>query len=181
MGGPTESVPVRSVQEARLGAADGELDLRAAERMPEAYWRYLRRRFVGVIRAVDAPERPAIVLLTRRLPLLRFGATRAESGEGVARVSLAIEGGLLLARAGKWRGVLSFELAAPPPDAEQRGVIARGIVDGYQPRLCAPGPLLGTRTWIYAKTQLRLHVAVMRGFLRSLAERPRIGGRDQWE
>jgi hypothetical protein len=137
-----------------------------AEDLPAAYWRYLRRRSGGLIRGVGIDRGPETVLLFKPLVLLRFGPPRIERAGGLERVTMTIEGGLLLARSGRGHGALRFELERPP--GAPAPVIARGIVEGYLPRLRGPGPLLGLRSWIYSQTQLRLHFRVTSGFLRSL-------------
>ena len=56
------------------------------ERLARAYWRYLSRISLGLIRVVYAPDSRTVVLLSRRLPLLRFHApeyeTEPDSGVG---------------------------------------------------------------------------------------------------
>src|SRR5215213_4443441 len=56
------------------------------ERLARAYWRYLSRISLGLIRVVYAPDSRTVVLLSRRLPMLRFHAPEYDTGPGYGTV-----------------------------------------------------------------------------------------------
>jgi hypothetical protein len=169
----TADGPLRSIQEAELTMAPGQLrDLWTAEtleRLGRGYWRHLSRISLRLLRVAYAPTSHSVLLL-RRLELLRFGAPRYDTGGEVARVSWAIERGILVARAGRGRGELRFEARRLPGDndAGRARIRIRAVVESYYPLLRGSGVFARIGAWIYAQTQLRIHVAVTRGFLRSL-------------
>jgi hypothetical protein len=164
--------PLRSTQAAELepGAGPvGELWSRAAlERMATAYWRFLERRSLGLLRIADVDGAPAVTLISTRLPLLRFRPPRYDSGPGFGRVTWPIERGALVARDGRGRGYLRFDVRRlEGGEAGERALVTAEVANFY-PWLRGSGRFARIGTRIYAQTQARLHVWTTRGFLHSL-------------
>ena len=173
--GELERVPqsgaVASVQEAEVSLAPELLDqlwqAPNLERLAAAYWRHIRRATFGLVRVVYEPDSRTVVLLSRRLPLLRFHAPEYEIGPKFGLVSWRIERGILVATQGRGTGYLRifvWRLHNAEPT-----VRVRLEVRNFYPWLRGRGWFARFGTWIYAQTQLRIHVAVCRSFLRSLA------------
>jgi hypothetical protein len=135
------------------------------ERLARSYWRYLNRVTLGLVRVVYGPDYRAVVLCSRRLPLLRFEAPEYETGPGSGQVTWTIERGLLVASEGRGEGFLRIGVSRP---AEER-VRVRLEVRNFYPWLRGSGRFARFGAWLYAQTQLRIHVLVCNGFLRSLA------------
>ena len=76
---------------------------------------------------------------------------------------------MLVARAGRGRGYLRFDVRRldPGPGGEAR-VRIRAVVANFYPLLRGSGRFARIGAFIYAQSQLRLHVLVTRGYLRSL-------------
>jgi len=146
------------------------------ERLARTYWRYLSRISLGLLRVVYTESSRAIVLLGRPLVLLRFHAPEYETTPTRGSVTWRIDRGLLVAPSGRGRGWLRITVERPP-DGEGSEVTVRvsSEVSNFHPMLAASRPggrggLLGRLArWFYAVTQLRIHVVVTHGFLRSLA------------
>ena len=170
----TEEGPLRSIQEAELTMSAellGELwTVESLERLGRAYWRHLTRSSLGLIRVTYSPTWRSLVLVSRRLELLRFGAPRYETEPGLGRISWRIERGLLVAPAGRGRGEFRFEVRRPPPDPGNEGARIRisAVVENYYPLLRGHGRFARLGTQLYSQTQLRIHRRVARSFLRSL-------------
>lgn len=176
-GGPAGADgPVRSVQ-----AAEFELPLdylerswhtEYLERLARAYWTYLERISLGALRVVYGPYSRTVVLLSRRLPLLRFRAPSYETAPGLGQVTWPIERGVLVAPAGRGRGCLRISIRrVEDPTVPQGRALVRvaAEVANFYPGLRLSGPLTRLGTWIYNQTQARIHRLVTTGFLRSLA------------
>jgi hypothetical protein len=167
--------PLGSVQEAELRGSREAVDRLLGEdslrRLGSAYWRYLGRISLGLLRVCSGPDHR---LLSLRLPpaaLLRFAAPRYRCGPDWAEVGWGIEGGLLVAREGRGRGSLRIRLQRPGGAEQGEGgrLLIRMAVDDYYPRLRGRGRLARAGAWLYARTQAGIHRLAMRGFLRSLA------------
>jgi hypothetical protein len=146
------------------------------ERLARSYWRFLNRVSLGLIRVVYAPDSQTVVLVSRRLPLLRFRAPSYEAGPGEASVTWQIERGLLVAREGRDRGFLRIDvLRRAEGEGELRAgpgaelVRLRVEVRNFYPWIRGRGRFARFGTWLYSNTQLRVHALVCRMFLRSLA------------
>ncbi len=167
--------PAGSVQEAEA-IVPGELLERLwrtayLERLAHAYWRHLRRISLGLIRVLYAPDSRSIVLVHRRLVLLRFRRPRYDTGLGFGQVTWPIERGLLVAKRGRGHLRISVRRVEPAP-GETEGRIRiriRAEVRNFYPLLRGAGRFARLGARIYAATQLRIHVLVTRGFLRSLS------------
>jgi hypothetical protein len=141
------------------------------ERLAREYWRYLRRVSRGVLRVVYEPDARTVVLLARPLALLRFRPPEFVTGSEAATVTWRIDRGLLVARTGRGTGLLRISVRRanrPAPGVARIGVTAE--VQNFYPWLRGSGRLARLGTWLYSRTQLRLHVLITRGFLRSLAQ-----------
>ena len=178
--GETERVPetgaVASVQEAEVTIP---ADLVASlwkpeylERLARAYWAWLTRVTLGLIRVVYDSDSRQVVLITRRLPLLTFHAPEYETGTGTGQVTWAIARGLLVAREGRDRnGFLRIAVArcGPTPSGSEEALRIRLEVRNFYPWLRGSGRFARFGAWLYGQTQLRIHVLVCNAFLRSLA------------
>jgi hypothetical protein len=175
---------VESVQRAEVDVPEDRLnDLwrpESLERLARAYWRWLNRISLGLLRVVYEPERRTVVLVFRPFALLRFRAPEYEMTERGGVVTWRIERGLLVAREGEdGSGYLRIEVerldrgdaaesSPPPPPGRVRLRVANSVANFY-PWLRGTGWFARFGTWIYSQTQLRIHVLVTNGFLRSLA------------
>jgi hypothetical protein len=164
--------PLRSVQEAEISLDRSQLEQMWREeflqRFARGYWRHLQRISLRLVRTVDAPDSTAVVLGIRQLTLLRFHLPEFEFGPEAGRVTWRIERGILVARQGRGQGYLRFELRLPAPSSGDARIRVRAEVANYYPFLRGSGWFSRAGAWIYAQTQLRLHVLVTRGYLRSL-------------
>lgn len=166
--------PVASYQEAE---ADLPLDVleqlwnpEYLERLAHSYWRWLRRISLGLLRIVYRPHSRTIVLLSERVPLLRFRRPEYITA-GLGQVTWRIERGFLVARAGRGRGFLRLTIRqlGPGSGPDTCRVHLRAEVTNFYPFLRGSGPFARIGVFVYTFTQLRIHVLVTRGFLRSLA------------
>jgi hypothetical protein len=164
---------VRSVQAADLllseAAVRGLWSPENLERLARAYWRFLTRVTLGLIRVRYTERERFVVLLFRPLKLLTFQAPEYELDADHGVVSWRIERGLLVARAGRHgKGRLRIEVRRCPSDDPASAAEARLHVEvevaNFYPAIASG---LGRR--IYNATQSRIHVIVTHGFLRSLA------------
>ncbi len=167
---------VQSVQEAEVRMSTTNLETlwkaETLERLARAYWAYVTKLFLNLVRVVYEPDSTTVVLLSRRLPLLRFGAPEYEITEdgGGGCVTWPIDRGLLVAKEGSGQGSLRIrvsQLGDPDPDCEK--VRVRVAVRNFYPWLRGRGRFARLGSWIYARTQLAMHVIACNGFLRSLS------------
>jgi hypothetical protein len=148
------------------------------ERLARAYWRWLNRISLGLLRVVYEPEARTVVLLFRPFALLRFHAPEYETDESRGVVTWRIERGLLVAREGEGgNGYLRIaverlrdvgESGVPVPPGRVRVRVSSAVANFY-PWLRGTGWFSRFGTWLYGQTQLRIHILVTNGFLRSLA------------
>ena len=116
--------------------------------------------------------------------LLRFRRPRYDTGLGFGQVTWPIERGLLVpqgAAAGTCGSRFDGSTGAGDPGGGERCWI-RAEVQNFYPLLRGGGRFARIGAAIYAATQLRIHVWITRGFLRSL-EPPRpasLAGRARW-
>lgn len=146
------------------------------ELLARSYWRFLNRRTFGTVRVVYGPDSRSVVLLSPRIPLLRFGAPRFSTGADSGIVEWPIERGLLVSRAGRRQGYLRIEAsrrdraAGGTRRAGRESVLITSEVANFYPWIRGSGPFARLGTWIYSQTQLRAHIWITRGFLRSLTD-----------
>ena len=176
----TERVPetgaVASVQEADVTMpaelADELWRAQNLERLARAYWAWLTRVTLGLIRVVYGPDSRQVVLLSRRIPLLTFHAPEYETEADRGQVTWAIERGVLVAREGRERnGFLRITVARcpPAPGTSESTLRVTLEVRNFYPWLRGSGRFARFGAWLYGQTQLRIHVLVCNAFLRSLA------------
>jgi hypothetical protein len=136
------------------------------ERLARTYWSFLSRATLGLVRVYYGDRDRRVCLLSRRLPLLVFGAPTYEFDEHRAVVRWQIVRGLLVARAGHGAdGFLEIDVRRrPTPDGGSVHVSVEVEVANFHPAIAS-----AIGRWIYAQTQSRIHVLVTHGFLRSLA------------
>jgi GNAT superfamily N-acetyltransferase len=169
----TPDGPLRSVQEAELAMDAAALEQlwrpETLERLARGYWRYLNQISLGLLRIAYSGSARSIVVVWRRFELLRFRAPRYDTGPGFGRVTWPIERGVLVAPGGRGRGYLSFDVRRAEAQAEGEGrVRVRAVVSNFYPLLRGSGRFARIGGVIYSQTQLRVHVLVTRGYLRSL-------------
>jgi hypothetical protein len=185
-GGPAGPFgPVTSVQAAELELPPGWLEQTwrpsSLERLARAYWAFLERISLGLLRVRYTSSSRSITLLHRRLVLLRFRRPSYEIARGIGQVTWRIERGLLVAPDGRGRGYLRItvrRLEGETPGGGSRVQVIAQVANFY-PGLRLVGPIAKLGAFIYNQTQLRIHVLVARGFLRSLTDldlpRSRVG------
>ena len=142
------------------------------ERLAHAYWRYLTRVSLGLIRIFYAPGSRTVGLLSRRIPLLRFRRPEYIAAGEMARVTWRIERGMLVVPRAR-PGLLANRRAparirAAPRRGNER-VLVRTEVSNFYPFIRGGGWFARIGVWVYNFTQLRIHVWITHGFLRSLA------------
>jgi hypothetical protein len=166
---------VDSVQEAEVLLPQAALERlwtrEHLEHLAAAYWRYLHRISLGLVRTIYEPDARTVVLGVRPLAVLRFAAPRYRTGDSGGSVEWRIDRGMLVAREGRGKGFLRISVeradaGSPPGEARLDVSVA---VRNFYPWLRGSGRFARLGTRIYSATQLRIHVIVTRGFLRSLA------------
>ena len=171
----TTAGPVKSIQEAQVElpvATYKDLwKVEYLERLARSYWAYLSRVSLGLIKVVYETNARTVVLVSRRLPLLRFRKPEYVTAPGLGQVTWRIERGLLVARAGRGQGFLRIAVrsSAPEEGAPDASVNVRTEVSNFYPFLRGGGWFARLGVQIYNATQLRIHVWITHGFLRSLA------------
>lgn len=171
---------ITSRQEAAISLPREELDKiwtpEYLERLARTYWYWLTRISLGALRVVYGPTSREIVLFGRPLVLLRFFAPEYEADASSGSVTWRINRGLLVAPSGRGRGFLRISVQRPEDDGSPDVTIrVTSEVSNFHPMLAAstPGGRRGVfarvARFFYAITQLRIHVIVTHGFLRSLA------------
>jgi hypothetical protein len=167
--------PVGSVQEADATLPHELLESlwkpSYLERLASAYWRYLTRISLGLLRVVYEPNARSIVFLHPKLTLLRFRKPQYDIGPGFGQVTWPIERGLLVSSPG--RGHLRIVVRRLERQEGNRSdcerVRVRSEVQNFYPFLRGSGWFARIGSYLYSFTQLKIHVIVSHGFLRSLA------------
>ena len=144
------------------------------ERLARAYWRWLSRVTLGLIRVVYAEDSRSAVLLTRRLPLLSFHAPEYDTEPGHGLRHLADRARAARRPGGpRPNGFLRIRVrrarARTPAGGRPRPSTCALEVRNFYPWLRGSGRFARFGAWLYGQTQLRIHVLVCNGFLRSLA------------
>jgi hypothetical protein len=165
------SGPIESVQRAEIEIDQGLLariwSIDTLELIARAYWAFLRRFTLGVIRVVYGPDDRTITAFGR-IPLLRFGRPTYEIGETHGEVRWPILSGPLVAREGRGKGHLSVDVSRVEP-GDPTKLIARVTVANFYPGLRGRGRFARFGAWFYGQTQVRIHVIACNAYLRSLA------------
>jgi hypothetical protein len=178
--GVRPSGAVGSVQEAEIVVGREMLDriwgVDNLELIARAYWAFLRRMSLGVIR-VRYSTTARTVTAFGRIPLLRFGTPQYETRDASGRVTWPIERGILVAREGRGKGSLQVSIERLDRDgiddaadamSDRVTLLARVEVESFYPGLRGSGRFSRFGAWLYAQTQLRIHVLVCNAYLRSL-------------
>jgi hypothetical protein len=143
------------------------------ERLARSYWAWLNRATLGLIRVVYAEDSRSAVLLTRRLPLLTFLAPEYDAEPGRGTVTWRIARGLLVAREGRDNnGYLQLRVCRRDQEPAGDGTETLQVVvevRNFYPWLRGSGRFARFGAWLYGQTQLRIHVLICNGFLRSLS------------
>jgi hypothetical protein len=166
--------PVTSKQEAEVTLPRRELDRiwnpEYLERLARTYWRWLSKVSLGLLRVVYTPTTRRVVFLTRPFTLLRFEAPEYETNPDCGVVTWRIDRGLLVAPPGRGKGFLRITVTrAPDADADEVTARVSSEVANFYPALGGWGWFAKIGARIYRYTQLKIHVLVTNGFLRSLA------------
>jgi hypothetical protein len=167
---------VASIEEAQLSVPRAALEAHwrpeHLERLARSYWRFLAHVSLGLLRVVYAADSQSVVLIVPALRLLTFHPPDYVTQQTFGQVTWRIRRGLLVAREGVDNGFLQIQIrrqGADPSSSSRELVGVRVEVQNYYPWLRGGGPFARFGTWLYELTQLRIHVLVTRGFLRSLA------------
>ena len=140
------------------------------ERLAHAYWRYLRRISLGLLRVVYEPAARSVVLGFKPLVLLRFRKPQYLTPPGMGQVTWPIERGVLVAGEGRGRGYLRITVRRLDEARDGTAVVrVSSEVANFYPLLRFGGRFSRLGARFYSATQLRIHVWVTHGFLRSLA------------
>ena len=160
---------VRSVQSADITLARADLDRMWTadnlENLARTYWRFLTRVTLGLIRVTYGHDERSVVFVARPLTLLRFKAPEYSTDGDHGNVRWMIQGGLLVARAGRGCGFLSLDVRRVPDDPSRSDATLHIEVEvaNFYPAIAA-----GFSTPVYEATQSAIHVLVTHAFLRSL-------------
>ena len=141
------------------------------ENLARTYWAYLEKISLGLIRIRYSPGAREIVLLRRPLVLLRFHKPDYEFEGERGTVTWRIERGLLVwPWGGRDKGFLRLTLRCRH-EGERAVLRIQSEVAHFYPTLALPGLGLLSRIGraLYRASQLRMHVLITHGFLRSLA------------
>jgi hypothetical protein len=165
---------VTSKQEADITLTREELERlwrpENLERLARTYWRWLSKISLGLLRIVYSPDSRRIVFLTPPFTLLRFHAPEYETEPDCGVVTWRIDRGLLVAPPGRGNGWLRITVTRPPDaDGPEVPVRVSSEVANFYPAIGGWGWFSKIGARIYRATQLRVHVIVTNGFLRSLA------------
>ncbi len=166
--------PVTSKQEAEVTLPRQEFERvwnpEYLERLARTYWRWLSKISLGLLRVVYTPTTRRIVFLTPPFTLLRFEAPEYETNPDCGVVTWRIDRGLLVAPPGRGKGFLRITVTrAPDADADEVTARVSSEVANFYPALGGWGWFAKMGANIYRSTQLKIHVIVTNGFLRSLA------------
>ena len=136
------------------------------ERLARTYWSFLTRFSLGLLRVLYSDDSREVVFLTRPFVLLRFRKPEYEVEADGGSVTWPIDRGVLVTPRGRGRGYLRLAVRRlpGPDDAGEVTVEVSSEVVNFYPIIAS-----GFGRWVYEQTQLRIHVVVTHGFLRSLA------------
>ena len=167
------SVTTRQCAELTLPRTELERVWRAEnlERLAATYWRYLGQISLGLLRVIYTPASRELVVLGRPLVLLSFEAPRYELGVCEASVTYEMSGGLLVAPSQRGgRGYLKISVARPKRGSGDEATLTlTSEVANFYPLIAGWGWWSRVGRLLYRLTQLRVHVVVTHGFMRSLA------------
>ena len=140
------------------------------ERLAYAYWRYLRRISLGLLRVVYEPDARSVVLRFKPFVLLRFRKPEYLTPSGIGQVTWPIERGVLVSAEGRGQGYLRIRVRRLDEMRDGNAVVrVSSEVANFYPLLRFGGPFARLGARFYSATELRIHLWVTHGFLRSLA------------
>ena len=161
---------VRSIQTADVEMASADLQpiwsALYLERLARAYWRYLSKCTLGLIRVEYTSGERYVVFLRRPFVLLAFQQPEYELDGDRGIVRWRIDRGVLVAPPGRaGDGYLEIDVSRRPGTTPETTALHLEVeVANFYPRIA-----WGIAAWVYQATQSRIHVLVTYGFLRSLA------------
>lgn len=168
-----DSKLVYSIQTATITAPTAQIDPlwtpEHLERLARAYWVYMERFSLGLIRVHYDEHGRYVCLLHRRLVLLGFGEPEYEFDRRHGLVRWPIRRGLMVARADHDQGKLEIELhrrdgVERPGERDPMTQVELELeVADFHPAMST-----GILRWVYTHTQSRYHVLLAYGFIRSL-------------
>ncbi|MFA4929473.1 MAG: hypothetical protein WC558_13225 [Patulibacter sp.] len=139
------------------------------ERFARAYWVFMERFSLGLVRVHYDEHGRYVCLLHRRIVLLGFGEPEYEFDSDHGLVRWPIRRGLMVARSDHDQGKLEIEVhrrdgVEGPRDREPMTQVELELeVADFHPAMSS-----GILRWIYTNTQSRYHVLLAYGFIRSL-------------
>lgn len=141
------------------------------ERLARTYWAYLTRISLGTLRVLYTPDAREIAFLTRPFVLLRFHKPEYEVTEHGGAVTWPIDRGLLVQPPGRGKGFLriAVERGEEREGGSEVAAVVSSEVANFYPLIAGWGWFSRVGRVLYRATQLRIHVLVTNGFLRSLA------------
>jgi len=172
--GSSDADGVTTRQCARVTLPRAELDPvwspEYLERLARTYWAYLSKVSLGLLRVVYSRDGREVVLLSRPLKLLTFHAPEYETESDFGQVTWRIASGILVAPIGRSKGFL--RLSVRREDGERPDEVVANVtseVANFYPLIAGWGWFSSFGRWLYRVTQLRIHIVVTHGFLRSIA------------
>ena len=141
------------------------------ERLARAYWAYLTRISLGLLRVLYTPDAREVAFVTRPFVLLRFRKPEYELTDRGGAVTWPIDRGLLVQPSGRGKGFLRIAVERGPDRDGGKQVVARvsSEVANFYPLIAGWGWFSRIGRLPYRATQRRIHVIGTNGFLRSLA------------
>lgn len=172
--GDSDAVTTRQAAAVTLPRAELERMWNAEylERLARTYWAYLTGISLGLLRVIYTEHAREVALLGRPLVLLRFHRPEYAAAARHGSVTWPIDRGLLVAPAGRGKGFLRISVSAPPDALDGREEVTVRVtseVANFYPAIRGWGWFSRIGRVLYRFTQLRIHVLVTNGFLRSLA------------
>jgi hypothetical protein len=172
--GSSEEQGVTTRQCARVTLPKAELDRvwspEYLERLARTYWAYLSKVSLGLLRVVYTAEGREVVLLGRPLRLLTFHKPEYDTAPDRGEVTWRIKRGVLVAPRGRDHGFLRLAVRREPGERSHEVVAhVSSEVANFYPLIAGWGWFSEFGRWLYRVTQLRIHIVVTHGFLRSLA------------
>ena len=170
---PDGSISTRQCAEVTLPRAELERiwTPEYLERLARTYWAYLTRVSLGLLRVLYTPDAREVALVTRPFVLLRFRKPEYELTDRGGAVTWPIDRGLLVQPSGRGKGFLRIAVERGPDRDGGEQVVANvsSEVANFYPLIAGWGWFARIGRVLYRATQLRIHVLVTNGFLRSLA------------
>lgn len=162
---------VHSIQTATITTPTARLDAiwnpQHLERFARAYWQYMERFSLNLIRVHYDDDGRYVCVLHRRLCVLGFGVPEYEFARDRGIVRWPIRGGLLAQR-DRDQGFLELEVHRYDDEPDRAGEPMTRVEVELEVAHFHPTMSSGLAYWIYKHTQSRYHVLLAYGFIRSL-------------